>query len=69
MKSLPKGTYSVYAWNTGENLTASKEGENEWVKIGEHTQSESGKFVFKRIIKKAGERVDAIMLIKTGDKL
>ena len=67
LKYLPEGKYTVYAWNTGENLTVSKEGENEWFKIGEYTQKESGKFNYTRKVTNAGERVDAIMLIKDNN--
>ena len=64
LKSLDKGEYTVYAWSTGENLTVSRDGENEWVKIGTHSQKEDGKFKYSRKAADAGERFDAIMLIK-----
>ena len=64
LESLDKGEYTVYAWSTGENLTASREGENEWIEIGSHSQKENGKFQYTRKAAAAGERFDAIMLIK-----
>ena len=64
LKSLAEGEYTVYAWTTGENLTASREGENEWIEIGTYSQKEEGKFKYSRKAAAAGERFDAIMLIK-----
>ena len=67
LKSLAKGEYTVYAWSIGENLTTSREGENEWIEIGTHSQREDGKFKYSRKATAADERFDAIMLIKNNN--
>lgn len=63
-KKLPKGSYEVYRWKAGENLQASKPGQNEWVKQGEFTQRKDGTFKYTYISKEAGEISDAILLVK-----
>lgn len=64
LKSLPAGVYTIYKWNAGENLTVSKEGENEWIEIGKCTQAKDGKFKYRHTAKNAGERADNILLVK-----
>lgn len=64
LKSLSQGKYGVYKWNTGENLTASNKGENEWIKIGTHIQNNNGKFVYIYQGNGPGDKADNLLLIK-----
>lgn len=62
-KYLKQGNYDVYMWSVGENLTTSKEGENEWRKIGEHTQTKTGIVKYTHKSENKGEKIDAILFI------
>ena len=64
IKNLPAGRYDVYKWNAGENLKVSKDGENEWVKIGTVTQFTDGRFQCLRKMSAKGDIADSILLIK-----
>ncbi|MEG0519464.1 MAG: M14 family zinc carboxypeptidase [Bacteroidales bacterium] len=63
-KHLNEGTYEIYMWNAGSNLTTSRENENEWVKKGEYTQKKSGqiKYIYKST--NTGEKIDALLFIR-----
>lgn len=68
-KGLPQGTYDVYRWKAGENLPASHPGENEWVRQGTFMQKKNGTFKYIYSSPQAGEKIDAILLIKTHTPL
>ncbi len=63
-KRVPAGSYTIYKWNAGENLTTSKEGENEWVEIGRCTLKKDGKFKYTYTSPTIGETADNILLVK-----
>ena len=61
---LSKGEYEVYRWVVGENLRVSAEGENEWKKVADYTQYDSGKFRYFLKSSGKGERFDNILLLR-----
>lgn len=63
-KHLNEGTYEIYMWNAGSNLTTSRENENEWVKKGEYTQKKNGKIKYTYKSTNAGEKIDALLFIR-----
>ena len=58
---LPAGTYEVYKWAAGDNLKVSKDGENEWVKVGEMKHN-GGRKIKYTYTAKEGELVDNLLL-------
>lgn len=63
-KDLDKGRYTIYMWNAGDNLTTSKENENEWIKRDEYIQKQNGQFRYTYKSTSTGEKIDAILFIK-----
>ncbi len=63
LDELGAGDYDVYKWVVGKNLTASAEGENEWVKIGTHHQHAYGAFEYVYKATDKNDKADCIMLI------
>ncbi len=64
LNNLPAGTYQIYKWSVGKNVTASAEGENEWVKTATHHQAADGKFEYLLEAQNSGDKADNILLIK-----
>lgn len=64
INNLPAGEYDVYKWNVGATEKVSPEGVNEWIKLGTHSQSASGKFTFTYYATGKGDVADNIMLVR-----
>lgn len=62
---LSEGKYDVYRWSVGEAKNVSGEGENEWGdSIGSVNVKKNGKGKFTVNATKAGEKFDAILLVR-----
>ena len=66
--NLNLGDYDVYKWSVGANEKASKDGYNEWIKIGSFNNSKSGKVKYT-IYNNKGDKLDRIIFVKKNSKL
>lgn len=66
--NLNLGDYDVYKWSVGANEKASKDGYNEWVKIGSFNNSKSGRVKYT-IYNNKGDKLDRIIFVKKNSKL
>ncbi len=64
LKKLPAGEYSVYKWITGAKGRVFDKDENRWEKLYDFTQSAQGKFELKLTDLKAGQKINALLLVK-----